>query len=53
MAEEETTEAQPESEVPQEPDEADPRLISWLVEEDERLASQEEKAREPGEGTEN
>jgi len=52
MAEEETTQAQPESEVPQEPDEADPRLISWLIEADQRLTSREEKAQEPGEGEE-
>jgi len=52
MVEEDTTQDQPESEVPQDPDEPDPRLISFLIEADPRLVSLEEKAQEPGEGEE-
>lgn len=48
MAEEETTQDQPEPEAPQDPDAPDPRLISRVIEEaDPALASWEEKAQEP------
>ncbi len=48
MVEEETTQDQSDSEVPQDQDAPDPRLISRVIEEaDPGLASWEEKAQEP------
>lgn len=47
MVEEETTQDQPEAEVPQDQDAPDPRLISRLVEADQRLVSEAKLGGEP------